>query len=271
MLRSFLYMPANHGRALAKIPDLDVDAVILDLEDAVLPSEKNAARAALAAFMAWPRQGRARFMIRINHPASDDGKADLELLAGCPCDGVMVPKIMTPDDLSPLYQIRPDLPIWAMIEHPAAVMVAPAITAACQGLLLGTSDLAKAMGLYPDDPLRPGLLFALGQCVLAAKAAGIPIIDGVYPYVQDESGLIAQIQQARHLGFDGKSAIHPRQLGPINAGFAISPERIIEARAMIAAFDAAKAQGEGVVLLNGRLIEQLDVDLARADLARSCL
>lgn len=267
MHKSCLYVPAHHQRALAKIPDIDCDCVILDLEDAVLPDAKIAARDSLCAFIAAPSAGEKYWLGRINHPATTWGMDDLTSLCRTRLNGIAVPKINHADELRAIKSFLPlGMDLWAMIETPTGVLHAPSIAAQANGIILGTSDLAKSLHLYPDDPLRPGLVTALSQSILAARALNIPIIDGVYPRIDDEDGLLVQSQQARSLGFHGKSAIHPKQIPIINTAFRPTEARLAEARGMIAAFEQAKATGQGVVLYQGRLVEQLDVDLARFDL-----
>ena len=265
--QTLLYVPAHHPRALAKVPSLRCDGIILDLEDAILPAEKDRARAALVTFLQEPPAGPVLRLGRINRLDTPWGAADVAALRDSALDGLALPKV---EDAASVLALRQQIParmaVWAMIEIPRGVLAAAAIAAVCDGIILGTSDLARSLGIYADDPLRPGLVTGLSQTVLAARAFGVPILDGVYPQIDDEDGLLKQAQQGRELGFYGKTAIHPRQIPVIENCFRPDEARIAQAQAIIAAFAAAQATGQGVVVLGGRLIEQLDVDLARDDL-----
>jgi (3S)-malyl-CoA thioesterase len=268
--QTLLYVPAHHQRALAKVPSLQSDGIILDLEDAILSTEKDTARASLVHFLSQPAAGPTLRLGRINRLDSAWGMADIAALQNSPLDSLILPKVETADEVLALRgQIGPNQKIWAMIETPCGVLAAAAIAAVCDGIILGTSDLAKSLGIFLNDPLRPGLVTALSQCVLAARAHRIPILDGVYPQIDDEDGLHQQATQGRDLGFDGKTAIHPCQLSIIKSCFRPDAARIAQAQAIITAFETASAAGQGVVVFQGRLIEQLDVDLARLDLVRA--
>ena len=264
-LRSVLYVPADKPRALDKVRGLPVDAVIIDLEDAVAPDAKAAARAAVADALAGDWGGRL-VMLRINGADTpwheDDRAAARAAGAGTADRPLLLPKVDGPD------AVPADAVAWAMIETPAGVAAAAAIGAACDGLVVGTNDLAKDLGTR-DAPDRTPLLHALQATVLGARAAGVPAIDGVYNAFRDEDGLRAECEQGRDWGFDGKTLIHPAQVAVANAAFGPSDEEVDLARRRIAAFEAAQAEGRGVAVLDGRIVENLHVDSARAILAKS--
>ena len=263
-LRSVLYVPADKPRALDKVRGLPVDAVIVDLEDAVAPEAKPAARDAIAAVLAqdW---GDRLVLLRVN--AADTGWHDADMDAarsagfGAPGRPILLPKVGAAED------VPEDGVYWAMIETPAGVDDVAAIAASCGGLVMGTNDLAKELGTG-DDPSRLPLLHALQASVLGARMAGVPIVDGVYNAFRDEDGLRAEAEQGRAWGFDGKSLIHPAQVAVANAVFGPSEAEVDLARRRIEAFEAAQAEGRGVAVLDGRIVENLHVDSARAILAK---
>lgn len=267
--RSALYIPASRERALEKARGLPCDAILFDLEDAVAPDEKPAARDTLrAALVAGGYGGRAR-IVRINALETEWGPADLDAVSEMPCDGVLVPKVNGAADLDRVAHLTVH-PLWAMVETPAAILNAAAICAhpRLAGIVMGTNDLAKDLGTRPGQRREP-MLFALGAAIMAARAAGIVAIDGVYNAFRDAAGLAAECEQGRDLGYDGKSLIHPDQIAIANAAFAPSEEEIDLARRQIAAFEAAQAAGQGVAVVDGRIVENLHVVSARATLARA--
>jgi (3S)-malyl-CoA thioesterase len=267
-LRSLLYLPASNARALDKARALPCDGIIFDLEDAVAPAEKTPARAALAAALADGGFAPRLRLVRINGLDTGWGADDARAAAGMACDGVLVPKVDMAADLDAAAALVPDRPLWAMMETPAAILNAAAIAAhpRLAGLVLGTNDLIKDLGarVRPD---RLALMHALQTCVLAARAAGVPVIDGVYNAFRDDAGLAAECAQGRDLGMDGKTLIHPAQVAIANGAFAPSAEEIDLARRQIAAFEAAEAAGQGVAVLDGRIVENLHVVTARRVLA----
>lgn len=264
--RSVLYLPASNARALEKARGLPVDAVILDLEDAVAPAEKPAARGALAAALGldWGRRAR---LVRINGLDTEWGEADARALAKGP-DGVLIPKVGSPADLDRAAGLIPDTPLWAMMETVAGMLNATAIAAhpRLAGMVMGTNDLGHELGIRPRADRR-GVMTSLGLCLLAARAHGRVILDGVYNAFRDEAGLLAECAQGRDLGFDGKTLIHPAQIGPANTVFGPSAGEIDLARRQIAAFAEAEAEGRGVAVLDGRIVENLHVETARRTLA----
>ncbi|HYD99841.1 MAG TPA: CoA ester lyase [Alphaproteobacteria bacterium] len=272
--RSVLYLPGANPRALAKARDLPADVLIFDLEDAVAPAAKEAAREAVAAALREGGYGRRELVLRVNGAGTPWGRADLQLAAALPIHAVLLPKLETDhaaQDAALLLQARgaePDIALWGMVETPRGVMAAPKI-AAVPGmavLVAGTNDLAKALRLRPSAD-RCGLTTALSAIVLAARSRGLDAIDGVFNDLNDPAGLERECRQGAQLGFDGKSLIHPGQIAAANAAFGPSPAELEQARRTIAAFDAALAEDRGVTTLDGRLIEQLHVDEARRLLA----
>ena len=264
--RSVLYIPASNARALEKARGLAADAIIFDLEDAVAPAEKAGARETLRAALAQDYGTRAR-IVRINGLDTEWGHADAAALAGA-ADAILVPKVSSPADLDAAAAVVPDGPLWAMMETAAGMLNAAAIAAhpRLEGMVMGTNDLAKELGsrARPDRlPMQAGL----GLCLLAARAHGRVIVDGVFNAYMDEDGLRAECQQGRDMGFDGKTLIHPAQLGTANAVFAPSQAEIDLARRQIEAFDAAIAEGRAVAVVDGRIVENLHVETARRMLA----
>lgn len=273
--RSLLYVPGSNARALHKATTLPVDGLILDLEDAVLPVEKLSARAAVLAAVAGQRFGRREVVIRINGLTTEWGPEDLKSVAGSGIDGILLSKV---DDAATLLQATelleragaPDtLRLWSMAETPRSVLDLEAIARSTPRLaviVMGTADLGKALRI-PEGPGRPGLIPALAHCVLAARAAGVDILDGVYTHLTDAKGFQAECEQGRHLGFDGKTLIHPGQIDACNAVFGVSADQATRAGELIAAWEAAAAAGAGVAVHEGRLVERLHVEEAQRQLA----
>jgi (3S)-malyl-CoA thioesterase len=273
--RSVLYIPGSKERALEKARDLPCDAIIFDLEDAVAPDEKPAARALLARVLRDVDFGPRARIVRINGLDTEWGGADAVAMAdalgrGAKIDAVLVPKVATPGMLDDVARIVPGADLWAMLETAAGMLNAAAIAAhpRLKGMVMGTNDLAKELGsrFRPD---RLALQAGLGLCLLAARANGKIIIDGVYNAFKDEEGLTAECAQGRDMGFDGKTLIHPAQLAIANAAFAPSEAEIELARRQIAAFAEAKAAGQGVAVLDGRIVENLHIVTAHAILAKA--
>ena len=268
-LRSVLYIPGSRPRALDKARGLPADAIIFDLEDAVSPDEKPAARATLAEALATGGYG-ARFrIVRINGLDTDWGADDARAAAAMDADAVLVPKVNGPADLDAVAALAGDKPLWAMMETPAGMLGAAAIAAhpRLQGMVMGTNDLAKDLQtrFRPD---RQPLITGLGLCVLAAKAHQCAIIDGVYNAFKDDEGLKVECDQGRDMGMDGKTLIHPAQLEVANAAFSPSEEEADLARRQIAAFEEIEASGQGVAVVDGKIVENLHVATARETLAK---
>ena len=273
--RSVLYIPGSKERALEKARVLAADAIIFDLEDAVAPDEKANARALLARTLTGTDYGRRAKLVRINALSTEWGEDDLDTIAAARPEAILLPKVDGPADIEALARkldARPETAetrIWAMMETPRGVLDALAIAAAPRmaGFVLGTNDLAKDLGCRVG-PGRAALQMALQTCLLAARAAGIVAIDGVYNAFRDDDGLRAECAEGRDLGFDGKTLIHPAQIDIANEVFAPDPDEIDLARRQIAAFEAATAKGQGVAVLDGKIVENLHVAAAQRLLAR---
>jgi (3S)-malyl-CoA thioesterase len=268
--RSVLYIPGSKPRALDKARGLAADAIIFDLEDAVTPDEKATARATLVeALRVGGFAPRAR-LVRINALETGWGRDDAAALAGLELEGVLLPKVAGPAQLDALAALIPNVPLWAMMESPLGVLNAGAIAAHSRlaGLVMGTNDLAKDLGCDGGGD-RAALQMALQTALLAARAYGRVCVDGVYNAFRDEEGLRAECAQGTALGFDGKTLIHPAQLEIANAAFAPAPEALELARRQIAASREAAAQGEGVAVVDGKIVENLHVVMARRLLDRA--
>jgi (3S)-malyl-CoA thioesterase len=265
-----LYIPGANQRALEKAMGLAADAIIFDLEDAVAPDEKAAARAALAGTLRTADYGNRARIVRINGLDTEWGRDDIAAFAGVEIEALLIPKVGSAADVEAVATLIADVPLWAMMESPAGILNAAGIAAhpRLTGMVMGTNDLAKDLGarFRPD---RMPMLASLQQCLLAARAEGIVIVDGVYNAFRDDEGLRVECAQGRDMGFDGKTLIHPAQLDIANAAFAPSEEEIDLARRQIEAFEAAKAEGRGVAVLDGRIVENLHASTARQTLARA--
>lgn len=272
--RSALYMPGANARALEKARTLDADVIIMDLEDAVAPEAKELARRQVMAAVAAGGYGRREVVVRVNGLDTPWGAADLAAVAACPPDAVLLPKIDSASNLRAVIARLNEasastLPVWTMMETPEAVLEAASIATLAPRLavmVMGTADLAKALRL-PPDPTRSGLLSALSHCVLAARARGLDILDGIFTDLRDDSGLHAACRQGKALGFDGKTLIHPGQIGAANEIFGVSAEEAEAAARIIAAWEQAAASGRGIAVLDGRMVERLHADEARRVLA----
>lgn len=260
--RSALYMPGANARAMEKARALPCDVVILDLEDAVAPEAKQTARAQVAAAVAAGGFGRREVVVRVNGLDTPWGREDLEMAAASACDAVLLPKV----DRAPELDLGK--PLWCMVETPLGVLRAEAIAASARVacLVMGTSDLTNDLRARHTGDRAP-MLPALGWCLLAARAYGRVILDGVHLDLDDEAGLARACAQGRALGFDGKTLIHPRQIAAANAAFGPGEAELAQARRVIAAFEAAQREGRGVAVLEGRLVENLHVAEARRVLA----
>ena len=271
--RSVLYIPGSKDRALEKARTLPVDAIIFDLEDAVAADEKAGARDLLATRLAEGGYGARAQIVRINATDTVWGDDDLAALAAVGPQAILLPKVGAADDVAALAARLDAIPaaaqteIWAMMETPAGILNAAEIARAPRmaGFVMGTNDLAKELGCTG----RAAMHTALQHCLLAARAAGIVCVDGVYNAFRDEAGLAAECAEGRAFGFDGKTLVHPAQVAAANAAFAPSEDEIALARRQIAAYEAAQARGEGVAVVDGRIVENLHVDTARATLAKA--
>ncbi|MGF1445946.1 MAG: HpcH/HpaI aldolase/citrate lyase family protein [Pikeienuella sp.] len=275
--RSVLYMPGSRARALEKARSLPADGLILDLEDAVAISEKEAARDLVADAVRKKGYGRREVIVRINGLDTQWGEPDLEMAGRVGPDAILIPKVEDPDTV--LYVARrlaslgaPEhVAIWAMMETPLGMLRVADIAAAHARLgclVMGTNDLVKELQAEHTETRFP-VLTALGLCLLAARAYKLGILDGVYNAIQDEEALAASCRQGREFGFDGKTLIHPAQIAVTNRIFAPSDEELDRARRYVAAFEEAEAQGRGVAVVDGRLVENLHVENAKRLLAQA--
>jgi (3S)-malyl-CoA thioesterase len=205
--------------------------------------------------------------VRINGLDTEWGAADAAAVAAMNCDAILLPKVNGPADVDALAALVPNLPIWAMMETPHGILNAESIAAhpRIAGFVLGTNDLAKDL----NSRTRAALMMSLQHCLLAAKAAGIVALDGVYNAFKDEDGLRAECEEGRDMGFDGKTLIHPAQVAIANAAFGPTEDEVDLARRQIAAFEAAEAEGQGVAVVDGRIVENLHIVTARATLAKA--
>jgi citrate lyase subunit beta / citryl-CoA lyase len=269
--RSVLFMPGSNARAMEKARSLPADAVIFDLEDAVAPDAKEQARAQAITAVRAGGYGRREVIVRANAMATPWGRDDLAAVATSGADAVLLPKVESPDAVQnalralTAHGAPAGLSLWCMLETPRGILNASAIATASArvgALVMGTSDLTKDLHARHTRDRLP-LLTSLGLCVLAARAAGIAALDGVHLDLADDAGFEAACRQAADLGFDGKTLIHPKTIAKANEIFAPAPADVEWSRRVIAAHAEAVAQGRGVVVLDGRLIENLHVDEAQ--------
>ncbi|CAB4774569.1 unannotated protein [freshwater metagenome] len=271
VLRSVLYMPGANDRALEKAKTIPCDGLILDLEDSVAPEAKPAARDAVCAAAASGEYGRRTVTIRVNSLGTEWHDADLAAAAQAGPAGIVVPKVNSAEEVRGLVAAMEEAGapehtrLWAMVETPEAIFNAREIAAASDRLaviVMGTNDLVKE--LYAEHvPGRAPLLTSLSLALLAARAAGVQILDGVYNDVKDTEGFLAECVQGRQMGFDGKTLIHPGQVEAANEQFAPSAEAVEDARGLIEAFESA---GSGVATYKNKMIENLHVESARRTL-----
>ena len=273
--RSVLYMPGSNRRALEKARSLDVDGVIMDLEDAVAPGAKAEARDNVLDAIRAGGYGHREIVIRLNDFYTPWGEDDLRAAATSGADAILLPKV---DDAAFLNKIGdlltingapPSLKLWVMAETPRAIQNIDRIAdgdSRLEVIVMGTSDLGRALRV-PDTPGRLGLLPALSACVLAARAHGLDILDGVHGDLADETGFRNACNQGKTLGFDGKTLIHPGQIDAANQIFGVSEAEAEKAAAIIAAWEAAAAEGNGIAVVDGRMIENLHAEEAKRLLA----
>jgi citrate lyase subunit beta/citryl-CoA lyase len=277
--RSVLYMPGSNARALEKARELPADGLILDLEDAVAPDAKAQARELIVKSLRNGGFGEREVLVRINGLDTHWWVEDLNAIIAAKPNAVLLPKISEPGQLQDVAErlidlgADPRIRVWAMMETPLAMLNVGEIAAAAldtetrlAGFVMGTNDLAKdtrARIVPGRAPMLPWLM----NCVAAARAYGLDILDGVYNDLSNAEGFAAECRQASDLGFDGKTLIHPRQIEPCNAAFSPSPEEVEAARKMIAAFDLPENENKGVIQIDGRMVERLHADMARRTVA----
>jgi citrate lyase subunit beta/citryl-CoA lyase len=277
--RSALYMPGSNARALEKSRSLPADVIILDLEDAVAPENKDAARAAVMEAVKAGGYGRRTVAVRINGLSTPWGRQDLEAAAKAAPDAILLPKPNSAADIDDASDAlrsagAPDKTrLWAMIETPQSILNVAAIAAASRHagsrlscFILGTNDLVKETGAELDDN-RTAALYWLSSTITAARAYGLTVLDGVYNNFKDLAGLARECRQGRMLGFDGKTLIHPDQIAAANQAFAPSTSEIEWARKIIAAFELPENKGKGAITLDGRMVELLHAEIARRTVA----
>ena len=273
--RSVLYMPGANTRALEKARTLPADALIFDLEDAVAPEAKEAARTNVVLAAESKAYGKREIAIRCNGLGTPWGEADIEAIAKSGADAILVPKVESAAQVTHVVSLLDtagaptDMAVWAMMETPKGILRAEEIAGSHPRLglfVMGTNDLVKDMRAR-HTPTRLPMITALGIGMLAARAHGLAILDGVYNDIQDTAGFRAVCQQGLEMGFDGKTLIHPSQVEPCNEIFAPSAAELEMAGKIVAAFKAAQAEGKGVVTVDGRMIENLHVEQAERALA----
>ena len=267
-------MPGSNARAMDKARTLPADVIIFDLEDAVAPDAKVRARVDAAAAARSGGYGPREVVIRINGLDTPWGREDVIAVGHAGADAVLVPKVESAQGVREIRDALASvgapgmLAIWCMLETPRGILEAGAIASApgVDALVMGTSDLTKDLHARHTRDRQP-LLASLGLCVLAARAAGVAALDGVQLDLDDHAGLVAACHQARDMGFDGKTLVHPKQIAAANAAFAPAEAEIAWARRVLAVHAEARANGRGVALLDGRLIENLHVEDAHQVIA----
>lgn len=273
--RSALYMPGANPRALEKARTLGADVLLLDLEDSVAPDAKEQARAQVVAAIAAGGYGYRELVIRSNGLDTPWGHADLVAAATSGADAVLIPKVDSAEGVRMADRVlraagAPEsLRLWVMMETPRAMLAAADIAGACprlECLVMGTSDLTKDLGALNTHDRLP-MITGLGLTLLAARAFGLAVLDGVHVDLEDEAGFAAACRQGRELGFDGKTLIHPKQLAAANSAFAPTADELARARRIITAHAEAVAAGKGVTLVDGKLVEALHVETARRTVA----
>lgn len=269
--RSVLYIPGSKDRALDKARGLPVDAIIFDLEDAVSPDAKVEARGTLKTALEQGGYGNRYKIIRINGLDTEWGAQDIAALRDAPADAILVPKVDSAADIDAVQTLLGnDTPIWAMIETPAGVLNANEIAAhpALEGFVAGINDLAKELNCR-TRPDRLPMQMSLQMMLLAARGHDVVAVDGVYNQFKDEEGLHAECEQGRDLGFDGKTLIHPAQIAVTNECFAPSEAELDLARRQIDAFEEVEKTGQGVAVVDGKIVENLHVVTAKKTLAKA--
>ena len=277
--RSVLYMPGSNARALEKAREIPADALILDLEDAVAPDAKEEARAQVCAAAKQRGYGKREIAIRVNGLDTPWGLADIEAAVAAGPDAILVPKINSAADVERAEHAlseagaRGGIQLWCMIETPLAMLNIQAIAAKAREpgsrmsvWVMGTNDIAKELRAA-HTPDRVPMLASLGLALIAARAYGLVILDGVYNDIRNEDGFAAICEQGRDMGFDGKTLIHPSQVGPCNTIFSPDPETVAFARKTIEAFELPENKGKGVLKVDGKMVEILHAEIAKRTVA----
>jgi citrate lyase subunit beta/citryl-CoA lyase len=277
--RSVLYMPGSNARALDKAKEIPADALILDLEDAVAPDAKEEARAQVCTAVKGGGYGKRELVIRVNGLDTPWGLDDIKAAAAAGPDAILVPKINSAADVERAEEAlsdagaKPGLQLWCMIETPLATLNIQSIAAKAREpgsrmsvWVMGTNDIAKELRAA-HTPDRVPMLASLGLALIAARAYGLVILDGVYNDIKNEEGFAAICEQGRDMGFDGKTLIHPSQVGPCNAIFSPDPETVAFARKTIEAFELPENKGKGVLKVDGKMVEILHAEIAKRTVA----
>ncbi|MBX3445400.1 MAG: CoA ester lyase [Parvibaculaceae bacterium] len=277
--RSVLYMPGSNARALDKAKDIPADALILDLEDAVAPDAKEEARAQVCAAVKGGGYGKREIVIRVNGLDTPWGRDDIKAAAAVAPHAILVPKINSAADVERAEEAlsdagaKPGLQLWCMIETPLATLNIQSIAQKAREpgsrmsvWVMGTNDIAKELRAA-HTPDRVPMLVSLGLALVAARAYGLVILDGVYNDIKNEEGFAAICEQGRDMGFDGKTLIHPSQVGPCNTIFSPDPETVAFARKTIEAFELPENKGKGVLKVDGKMVEILHADIAKRTVA----
>lgn len=266
-LRTVLYMPGSNARAMDKARTLDCDGVILDLEDAVAPDAKEEARTLIAEALNEGGFGHRFMILRINAADTQWHAEDMKLAASLDADAVLIPKINSAQDVVNARAKLPNSTLLAMMETPLAMLNAQSIASAgLQGFVMGTNDLSKDTGarLIPGrEPMRAWLSI----CIAAARAYGLTILDGVFNSIEDADGFVAECEQGRDLGMDGKTVIHPKQLEPCNTIFAPEADEVAFARKIIDTFALPENADKGALRIDGKMVERLHADMAAKTVA----
>jgi citrate lyase subunit beta/citryl-CoA lyase len=266
-LRTVLYMPGSNARAIEKARSLDCDGVILDLEDAVAPEAKQEARSLVAEALNEGGFGHRFMILRVNAADTAWHVDDMKLAASVKADAVLIPKINREQDVYDARAKLADTPLWAMMETPLAMLNAQSIASAgLEGFVMGTNDLSKDTGARLT-PGRAPMLAWLSTCVAAARAYGLTILDGVFNAIDDPEGFLAECEQGRDLGMDGKTVIHPKQLEPCNAVFAPDAEDVAFAQKIIDAFAEPGNADKGALRIDGKMVERLHAETAAKTVA----
>lgn len=277
--RSVLYVPGSNARAMEKARTLPCDAVVFDLEDAVAPDAKDTARKQIAEAIAARNFGARELFVRVNGLDTPWWIDDIDMVAKAKPDALLVPKIETPRHLSDIADRLTDIGadhairVWVMVETARAILAMREIAAVSAdpevrltGFVIGTNDVAKETRMRLTKG-RENMVPWLSLCVLSARAHGLDILDGVYNDIADAQGFAAECAQARDLGFDGKTVIHPSQVGPCNGAFTPPSDEVAQARRIIAAFNEPENATKGAIQLDGRMVERLHAEMAKRTVA----